>query len=291
MTRGARGLSILCLYLLMGGCGIQARHQHGPDLVSTAGWQWRTIPAGPFDLAAASRPAHVHITAEVPLIVYIEGDGLAYLSASRPAQDPTPVDPVALRLALAHPGEGPVAWLARPCQYTAGRPACGPAYWTDARWAPEVVDSSGWALDQLKREAGVARLVLVGYSGGGALAALLAERRNDVDALVTIAANLDLDSWVRAHDLAPLTRSLNPAAAAAALAALPQIHISGGRDTVVGRDVLKAFMDRLPATAPARVLDIPDQDHGGGWADIWPNLSRGAEFQSLPGWMTKSGGG
>jgi pimeloyl-ACP methyl ester carboxylesterase len=225
------------------------------------------------------------------LVVYIEGDGFAYLNATQPAQDPTPVDPVALRLALAHPGAGPVAWLARPCQYTADRPTCVPAYWTDARWAPEVVDSAGMALDQLKRDTGAARLVLVGYSGGGALAALLAERRDDVAALVTVAANLDLDSWVRAHDLAPLSRSLNPAAGAAALAALPQIHVRGGRDTVVGPAILRAFMDRLPATAPARVLEIPDQDHAGGWADIWPNLSRRAEFQSLPGWLAGAAGG
>ncbi len=290
MIRRGRGLAILCLCLLMGGCAIQGRQRHGPDLVSAAGWQWLTIPAGLFDLAAASRPAQGPITAEAPLVVYIEGDGLAYLSATRPAQDPTPVDPVALRMALVHPGDGPVAWLARPCQYMTIRPPCVPAYWTDARWASEVVDSAGLALDQLKRDTGAAKLVLVGYSGGGALAALLAERRHDVVALVTVAANLDLDSWVRAHDLAPLARSLNPAAVAAALAALPQIHISGGRDTVVGRDVLQAFMDRLPTTALVRVLDIADQDHGGGWADIWSTLSRRAAFRSLPGWLTTAGG-
>ncbi|MBP7340588.1 alpha/beta hydrolase [Niveispirillum sp.] len=278
------------LCLLLAACAIQGRQQHGPDLAAAGGWQWRTIPAGPFELAAATRPARVSVADTAPLVIYIEGDGFAYRSATQPAQDPTPVDPVALRLALAHPGDGPAAWLARPCQYTAVRRPCDPAYWTDARWAPEVVDSTGMALDQLKRDAGAGRLVLVGYSGGGALAALLAERRDDVVALVTVAANLDLDSWVRAHDLAPLTRSLNPAAAAAALAALPQIHISGGRDTTVGRDILRAFTDRLPPSAPVRVLDIPDQDHGGGWATIWPELSRRAEFKSLPGWLPPSGG-
>lgn len=285
MIRCGRGLALLCLCLALAGCAIQGRQQHGQDLVVAAGWQWRTIPAGPFELAAATRAARVRTAGPAVLVVYIEGDGLAYLNATRPAQDPTPVDPVALRLALAHPGGGSVAWLARPCQYTAARRPCDSAYWTDARWSPEVVDSTGMALDQLKRDAGAARLVLVGYSGGGALATLLAERRDDVAALVTVAANLDLDSWVRAHDLAPLTRSLNPAAGAAALGAMPQIHISGSRDAVVGRDVLCAFMDRLPATAPARVLELPDQDHVSGWADIWPHLSRRTEFQSLPGWL------
>lgn len=290
MNLRGRGLVMLGLCLALAACAIQGRQQHGPDLAIAAGWQWRTISAGPFDLAVATRSARVRAAGAASLVVYIEGDGFAYLSATRPAQDPTPVDPVALRLAVSHPGDGPAAWLARPCQYTAGHRTCDPAYWTDARWAPEVVDSTSKALEQLKRDAGVSRLVLVGYSGGGALAALVAERRNDVAALVTVAANLDLDSWVRAHDLAPLRRSLNPAAAAAVLAALPQIHISGGRDAVVGRDVLRAFMDRLPATAPARVLELPDQDHDDGWAAIWPDLSRRAEFQALPGWLPPSGG-
>lgn len=291
MIRHGRGLAMLCLCLALSACAIQGRQQHGPDLASAAGWQWRTIAAGPFDLAAATRPARVRGAGTPPLVVYIEGDGFAYLKPTQPAQDPTPVDPVALRLALAHPGDGPAAWLARPCQYNAGHRPCDPAYWTDARWAPEVVDSTGLALDHLKRDVGAARLVLVGYSGGGALAALLAERRDDVAALVTVAANLDLDSWVRAHGLATLRRSLNPATTAVALAALPQIHISGGRDAVVGREVLRAFMDRLPETAPVHVLEFPDQDHEGGWADIWPDLSRRKEFQSLPGWKSPPGGG
>jgi len=39
----------------------------------------------------------------------------AWLAVPRPSQDPTPVDPLALRLALVQP-TGNAAYLARPCQ-------------------------------------------------------------------------------------------------------------------------------------------------------------------------------
>ncbi len=276
-------MALLALWLP--GCALQERQELAPALAAAAGWRWQSLPAGPFDLTAASRPARVGTGA--PLVVYIEGDGLAYLNPTRPAQDPTPVDPLALRLALAHPGNGPVAWLARPCQYAPRQRGCDPAYWTGARWAPEVVDSAGLALDRLKQDSGADRLLLVGYSGGGALAALLAAGRSDVSGLVTIAANLDLDSWVRDHQLSPLSRSLNPADRAPSLGTVPQIHIRGGRDAIVGGDVLRAFMARLPPSTPARLLEIPDQDHECCWADLWPTLSRGAEFQTLPGWLPR----
>lgn len=282
---GSRLALMVLMAFWLPGCALQERQKLAPTLAHDAGWRWQSIPAGQFDLTAASRPARAGAGSAAPLVVYIEGDGLAYLTPTRPAQDPTPVDPVALRLALAYPGGGPVAWLARPCQYAPALRGCDPAYWTGARWAPEVVNSAGLALDRLKRDSGAGRLLLVGYSGGGALATLLAAGRTDVDGLVTVAANLDLESWVRDHQITPLTRSLNPADKAPALGSLPQIHIRGTRDTIVGDDVLRAFMARLPPSAPVRLLEIPDQDHECCWADLWPTLSRRAEFQALPGWL------
>lgn len=57
------------------------------------------------------------------LTIYIEGDGLAWINRSSPSADPTPTDPIALKLALAQP-EGNAVYLARPCQY-AGAVNCG----------------------------------------------------------------------------------------------------------------------------------------------------------------------
>jgi esterase/lipase len=48
------------------------------------------------------------------------------------------------------------------------------------------------AVTALKRASGASRLRLVGYSGGGVMAMLLAARRDDVAQVVTIAAPLRL---------------------------------------------------------------------------------------------------
>ncbi len=262
--------SALLLLVLLAGCS--GRFSRGPDLAQAAGWSWQVIPAGTFEVAAATRPGPAGEVATV----YLEGDGFAYVTPNQPAMDPTPTDPTALRLAMAHPGPGPVAWLARPCHYTLpahGR-GCAEPFWTERRYAPEVVASLGLALDRLKARLGAQRLVLVGYSGGGALAVLLADARRDVAAVVTVAANLDLGFWVARDRLSPLVGSLDPAAAAPRLGTLRQLHFTGAEDRVTGTDVVRAFMRRLPPGTPARLAEQPGFGHDCCWARDWPRLGR-----------------
>ncbi|WP_232318651.1 hypothetical protein [Sphingomonas sp. TDK1] len=218
------------------------------------------------------------------LTVYFEGDGFAYAARGRRAMDPTPIDPVALRLALQHPGSGPVAWLARPCQYGSRARNCHSDYWSVARYAPEVIDGTAAALDRLKADAGASRLILVGYSGGGALAALLAERRGDVVGLVTVAANLDLDAWTAAHRLTPLSRSVDPATDAARLSRLPQVHFVGAEDRNVGPAIARAFAGKMAAGAPVAIVTVAGQDHGCCWAGQWPLLAIYDDLARIPGW-------
>jgi hypothetical protein len=270
--------------LVLAACSLPQRGTSAPQLVAAAGWRWETIAAGSFDLAVASRPA----VSRSPLVVYIEGDGLAYVSATERAMDPTPTDPVALRLALAHPGSGPVAYLARPCQYGAGGAGrnCRSDYWTVARFAPEVVESAGAALDLLAARLGPSRrLILVGYSGGGALAALLAERRSDVVGLVTIAADLDVAAWVEANGLTPLRGSLDPAGGAASLRMLPQVHFTGTADKVVSGDIARSLLRHEPGAIAARMVPVEGQDHACCWAMAWPGLARQPDLALIPGWV------
>lgn len=207
------------------------------------------------------------------LTVYLEGDGLAWETPAQPSHDPTPVSPTGLQLALADPGAGPVAYLARPCQFTAGRdPACTEAYWTGWRFAPEVVEAAGQALDALKARFGAARLRLVGFSGGGALAALLAARRGDVAQLVTVAGNLDHRAWTVRHRLEPLVGSLNPADYRADLANVPQWHFSGARDRVVPPAMAQDFAAGLGTGSQTQVIVVPGYDHHCCWTQDWPRL-------------------
>lgn len=264
---------VVLLGLLLAACSssyLVPRQNKAAVLAEPAGWQQLVVRGGRFDTLgfAPATPA-----TDGTLAIYLESDGLAYLDRYTVSADPTPDDPLALRLALAHPGAGRAAWLARPCQYpaTTGR-TCDPAYWTSRRYAPEIVEALDRAIEETKRRAGAARLVLVGYSGGGALAVLLAARRSDVAGLVTVAANLDLAYWVARDRLAPLTGSLDPAEVAPRVASIPQLHLAGGRDDVVGPDVARAFLRRMGEPNRASLVAIPDFSHRCCWVEQWPRL-------------------
>jgi len=243
-----------------------------------AGFARAHVPAGDFVLTAYRR----HADEPGPVLtVYLEGDGRAWSSRHRPSPDPTPVHPVGLELALVDPAPA-VVYLARPCQYTPPDPhgACGPAWWTDRRFAPEVVAAVSAAADREKRRAGSAAIELVGFSGGGVLAALLAARREDVRSLVTVAAPLDLGAWVTHHGLAPLRGSLDPAAEIPALSALPQVHLAGGRDEIVPPALVRSWVDRHPPAASLRLEVVPRADHLCCWSESWAE-----RVASLRAWL------
>lgn len=246
-----------------------------------AGWHYEVFDTGGFFLATALSPSRGD---RRPLTVYLEGDGRAFVGERTASNDPTPATPTALRLALAHPG--PAAWVARPCQYVERNTArnCHVAYWTSHRYAPEVVDGMGRALDELKRRSGAQSLILAGYSGGGAVAALLAARRADVVGLVTVAANLDIGYWVSHDGLAPLTGSLDPADDAGKLRSIPQVHFAGRRDDVVGPAVTRSYLTRLTPAPAARLVELADFDHRCCWVESWADLARRSELDVIPGW-------
>ncbi|MEI7432050.1 MAG: hypothetical protein WCL27_16505, partial [Betaproteobacteria bacterium] len=89
------------------------------------------------------------------LTVYIEGDGAAWITPYHPPRDPTPSQPVALALAASDSSDA-VVYLGRPCQYL-DEPLlakCSASWWTNQRFAPEVISAYEQALDLLKTESG-----------------------------------------------------------------------------------------------------------------------------------------
>lgn len=264
---------IVLLALVLAGCADlspQSRWQHADQLANKANWQKLRIPTAPFILSAYVPRENVQSDT---LTVYIEGDGLAWLDRSTPSADPTPRNPVALQLALRHP-HGAAAYLARPCQYVEEENTanCNPRYWTGGRFAPEVIKASDQAISVLKRHAGASRLVLVGYSGGGAVAALVAARRNDVMELVTVAGNLDHREWTHLHRVPALEQSLNPADEWQVLAHIPQRHFIGERDEVVSRAVTDAYAAYFPLSQRPEIITIPEFDHVCCWIEQWDSI-------------------
>jgi pimeloyl-ACP methyl ester carboxylesterase len=204
------------------------------------------------------------------LVVYIEGDGLAYIADDRPSSDPTPLSPMALQLALAQP-DGNRAVLDRPCQYLKEGAHCAERYWTTARFSPEVIGAMSAALDGLRERFRAQRLILVGYSGGASVAALLALRRTDVVGLVTVAGNLDHRAWTAWHRVSPLTGSLDPVDDVSALQRVPQIHLAGEKDRIVPPELLEEFAVRVLG---AKVQILKGYDHHCCWAENWPAIWR-----------------
>lgn len=263
-------LCIALASLLAAGCSSvpapAQRKQLADALAARHGWIGERIPAGPFTLAAYRPRAPV---AAPRLTVYIEGDGFAWVGAAQPSLDPTPRDPLALRLALAQPS-GNAVYLARPCQFVDAEAShCDRRFWTGARFSAAAVAASDQAITALKREFGAGHVTLVGYSGGAAIALLVAARRGDVERVITVAGNVDPDAWTRYHHLAPLDDSQNPITYRAVLNRLPQRHLAGAADSVVPPALIQAFAAGM---AQARVEVLPGYDHHCCWAEHWPQL-------------------
>ena len=209
---------------------------------------------------------------DLPLSVYIEGDGPAWRSRTVPSSDPTPHQALGLALAAVDPAAN-VVYLARPCQFTPmqANPRCDKAYWTHKRFAEEVVVAMNQAVTHYAAQVPGQRIHLIGYSGGGALAVLIAARRHDVASLRTVAGNLDHAEVNRLHHVSAMPESLNAIDVAGQVASIPQLHFSGADDSVVPPVIAQRFVSAT-ASRCARSQIVPGMNHEGDWAKLWSGL-------------------
>ena len=208
------------------------------------------------------------------LHVYIDDDGTPDIGGY-PAADPTSRSPLTLRLLDLDPG--PAMLLGRPCYYgLAEDPGCRPELWLDERYSGAVVASMAAALHESLTQGSYRHIVLFGHSGGGTLAVLLAGRVPETAAVVTVAANLDIDAWALSRGARPFVGSLNPARQPALPASVLQRHYAGGRDEIVPPEVTrKGLNPGVPLTV------IPDYDHRCCWEKLWPDLLADLARQGL----------
>jgi dienelactone hydrolase len=240
---------------------------HANKMAQAAGLQREQIDTDPFILTAFSRITHP----DLPLNIYIEGDGLAWRSRYQPSDDPTPHQALGLALAAADPAPN-VVYLARPCQFTpmAANPRCNAAYWTDKRYAEEVVASMNQAVGHYAMLTPGQKINLIGYSGGGAIAVLVAARRSDIATLRTVGGNLDQAEVNRLHQVSAMPASLNAIDYADRVAAIPQMHYNGAKDTVVPPVIARHFAAAVGPCAQTRV--VPGMSHESDWDRLWPDL-------------------
>lgn len=210
------------------------------------------------------------------LRAYIEGDGRAWLTRRRASSDPTPHDPSSFALAAADASVA-VAYLARPCQFTEGgeRRNCYPPFWTSARFSEPVINDMSATLDSVMQASGAHRLELVGFSGGGAVALLVAARRDDIDLVVTVAGNLDHAFWTAHHHVSPLRDSLNPADFAVRLQGVSQIHIVSDDDDVIPPTVARSYLGRMGDQSRVRIVTVHGLEHTDNWGGILSSVLEG----------------
>jgi pimeloyl-ACP methyl ester carboxylesterase len=207
------------------------------------------------------------------LRIYIEGDGFAFSSRRRLSSNPTPKNPVALKLAVKDPYTN-IAYLARPCQYISKKEEKNhyEKYWSDRRFSGEVINSMNEAVDELKSQARAKEIVLVGFSGGAAVAVLIAARRDDVSEIITVAGNLDHAAINEHHKVAQMKGSLNPIHYAQDIAHIPQRHFAGEKDKVVPVYIIKGFAYESGDTDYTTVIVVEGCGHNDGWVDIWQDI-------------------
>ena len=228
--------------------------------------------AGGFDLLVFSNQASVAAqqtqAGSKPMVlrVYLEGDGSPWRSRVIVMPDPTPRNPLMLR--LMGQDNGLAVYVGRPCYNGfANEPECDSSLWTSARYSDAVVNSMRLLIRKLMKRHGAEELWLVGFSGGGAMAMLIAQDLPEVSRIVTLAGNLDTDAWTWHHRYSPLYDSANPAKEPSLRDDIWQWHLVGGRDTVVPSQLVKPVIMAQPS---ASGFEFARFNHGCCWERIWP---------------------
>lgn len=231
----------------------------------------RKIETNQFLLTSYER---IHAFDRKTATIYIEGDGRSWLTRHTPSSNPTPVNPIALKLA-AQDKRANVIYLARPCQYNKPRQLggeCSQKYWTSHRFAPEIIEAMNAALSEIKSRYSITNFELIGFSGGGAIVALLAAQRNDVLNIRTVAGNLDHIMLHNIHNVSQLSGSMNAADIAKNISHIPQHHFIGEKDKIISVAISQSFIKLSENTRCIRSTIIPNVTHTNGWDEVWSKL-------------------
>jgi len=239
--------------------------EHFAEIAKTDGFQETTLTTPQFQhrIYANNYPPN-----HQGLHVYIDGDGSPY---EEQVIDPTARQPLILSLMAQDPT--PAILLGRPCYYGFYKsPSCSPVLWTDQRYSQAVVNSMTEALTQwLQSHAINNNVTLIGYSGGGVLAVLMAQQLPAVQTVVTVAANLDVDAWTQYHQHQSLKGSINPRQKPPLAKTINQYHFAGGQDDNVPPETIKAYLDKQPSSQ-TNLQIFPDFNHVCCWQTTWLSI-------------------
>lgn len=203
------------------------------------------------------------------LRIYMEGDGRAWLRSNRPSSNPTPVNRLVHHLMLKDTSPD-IAYLAQPCQYVMNS-HCNSTVWTFERYSKKVVETMNSVVSLIKKNGDYRKLELIGYSGGGSIALLLAANRDDVISVRTLAGNLAPHYLNRHHGVSRMPAATDPESFSRHLSDVPQSHFVGSRDNIVPVEVSLHYAQALAHQSCIHIL-LVEADHLIGWIKRWPAL-------------------
>lgn len=270
-THGRYALPALLAGAVLGGCAAtpgQFLREHGIER--------HVIEGARFSHVVFTRSGE---TSRGTLHVYLEGDGRPWLRGREPAADPTPANPLALRLMARDPADAVL--VGRPCYFgMQDQASCHQELWTDGRYSPAVVDSMVEVARELIEDGGYPDAVLIGYSGGGVLARLMAAELPAVRAVLTVNANLDTSAWTAARGYRRLRGSINPADAPRLRRGLLHVQAIGMRDAVVPPAVTRSYQQSQDDVV---VWEYDAFDHVCCWEQHWPAILERFHAATHPG--------
>ncbi len=269
---------LVMLCAVLSACSTIDTQKNANQLALHGGLEKHTTSIDGFVLTAYARLNNPNL----PINVYIEGDGLAWFSRYEISTDPTPHDAIGLALAAQDTASN-VLYLARPCQFNNFKTTpCDSAYWSNKRFSAQVISAMNNELQSFISTANTQKIHLIGYSGGANVAALLAAQRDDVLSLRTVAGNLDHTYVNQYHHVNLMPESLNAIDVANKVSHIPQLHFVGKNDKVIPLEVATRFVkqqkDTQQKTAQCAAIVEVDADHQKGWATQWQKLLK----QALP---------
>jgi predicted esterase len=255
-------LLLALLALVLQGCKTMTYGQSPSSVGELYGFKKVLVKGGDFWITTYQKITNKH----KPYVFYIEGDGAAVNGIYRVSRNPTPRRQMLIKLAAMDTRPN-VVYVARPCQYTPMdlNPKCSMQYWTDKRRSDDSVQSLNEVINRINNNN---KFSLIGFSGGGGIAVLIAARNYMTKDIITISANLDHVAFTTHHNVTPMIGSLNPIDYAKQVTHIPQLHISGGKDTIIPPFIADKFVQKA-STSCVKQQIFKDNSHRHGWDKIW----------------------
>lgn len=248
-------------FLLSACASVESRQEVFTDITESGQLSAQQIQTSFFTLQAAGRNLQQN---DGHLTVVIEGDGYAWARRNKLSDNPTPKDPIGLKIANTLPS--PVLYLARPCQYVPD-PQCGPEIWSYDRFGDKVIGSYMQTLDQIAQHYHVTKFNLIGFSGGSYVALVLSSMRPDIEKVTTVAGVLDPAAWTAFHEISSLKINNTTHDLLTASSQTQFTHVCSHDDDIAPCELTERFLSQAQSLGLRnhQIREFNDADHN----DLW----------------------